>query len=67
MAQLPNLERLMRRAALPLALALISGVVSLAIAGARADLPVPVSVGVIEGDAISVTGPMCVEVVDGLV
>lgn len=57
----------MRRAALPLGLVLISGVAFLAMAAARPDQPVPDSVGVIEGDAIAVTGPMSVEFVHGQV
>jgi hypothetical protein len=57
----------MRRAVLPLGLALISGVAFLAFADARPDQPVPDSVGTIEGDTIAVTGPMSVEVVHGQV
>jgi hypothetical protein len=37
----------------------------IAVASARADQPPPDSVGVIEGESISVTGPMSVEVVHG--
>jgi hypothetical protein len=65
--QLPILDRLTRRAALLLALAMISAMAFLTAAAARPDEPVSDSVGVIDGEAISVTGPMSVEVVHGQV
>jgi hypothetical protein len=60
------LSRLMRRVSLLLALSAVSAVVLLT-ASPPPDEPLSDSVGVIEGDAIRVTGPMSVEVVHGQV
>ncbi len=65
MPQLLILDRFTRRAALLLALAMISTLALLAAAPERPDEPLPDSVGVIDGQAIRVTGPMKVEVVHG--
>jgi len=60
------LNRLTRRAALLLALTAVSAVLLLT-AASPPDEPLPDSVGAIDGEAISVTGPMSVEVVHGQV
>jgi len=65
--QLPILDRLRRRATLLLALAMISALALMTTAAARPDEPPSDSVGVIDGEAIRVTGPMSVEVVHGQV
>jgi hypothetical protein len=56
-----------RRAAFPAACLAILCAVLIAAAAARPDEPLTDSVGVIDGEAISVTGPMRVEVVHGQV
>jgi hypothetical protein len=56
-----------RRAAVPAACVAILCAALIAAAAARPDEPPPDSVGVIDGEAISVTGPMSVEVVHGQV
>ena len=56
-----------RRAAIPVACGAIVCVALIAAAGARPDEPASDSVGVIDGDAIAVTGPMSVEMVRGQV
>jgi hypothetical protein len=55
------------RAAFPVACAAILCAALIAAAAARSDEPPPDSVGVIDGEAISITGPMSVEVVHGQV
>jgi hypothetical protein len=54
-----------RLAAFPAACVAFLCAAPIAFAAARADQPPPDSVGVIEGESISVTGPMSVEVVHG--
>jgi hypothetical protein len=56
-----------RRAAIPVACGAIVCVALIAAAGARPDQPASDSVGVIDGDAIAVSGPMSVEMVNGQV
>ena len=56
-----------RRAAIAVACGAIVCVALIAAAGARPDQPVSDSVGVIDGEAIAVTGPMSMEVVNGQV
>ena len=56
-----------RRAAIAVACEAIVCVALIAAAGARPDQPVSDSVGVIDGEAIAVTGPMSMEVVNGQV
>ncbi len=67
MAQFSSQTLLKRRAALLVALALISGVGFFTAASARPDQPVSDAVGVIDGESIAVSGPMNVEVVRGQV
>jgi hypothetical protein len=64
--QLSVLNRLTLRAALLLVLPAVSAMLLLAVA-APPDEPLPDSVGAIDGEAISVTGPMSFEVVHGQV
>ena len=66
MLPLSVLNRLTLRAALLLAFTAVSTVLLLAVAAPH-DEPLPDSVGAIDGEAISVTGPMSVEVVHGQV
>lgn len=66
MPQLPILDHLTRRAVPPLALAMISAL-AFVTAAARPDEPLSDSVGVLDGEAIRVTGPMSVEVLHGQV
>jgi hypothetical protein len=65
--QLPILGRLKRRAAPLLAVAMISALAFLTASAARPDEQLSDSVGVIDGEAIKVTGPMSVELVHGQV
>src|SRR5438270_114408 len=57
----------MRRDPIAVACGAIVCVALIAAAGARPDQPVSDSVGVIDGEAIAVTGPMSMEVVNGQV
>ena len=66
MLPLPILNRLTRGTAPLLALVFVSAAVLLP-AGAPPDEPIPDSVGTIDGEAISVTGPMSMEAVHGQV
>jgi hypothetical protein len=54
-----------RRAAFPVVCLAILGAVLIAAAAGHPDEPPPDSVGVIDGESVSVTGPMSVEVVHG--
>src|SRR2546427_4883110 len=67
MATISNSISRWRRATLPAACLAILCVALIAAASARPDGPLTDSVGVIEGESISVTGPMSVEVVQGQV
>src|SRR3989454_7334464 len=67
MATISNSISHWRRATLPAACLAILCVALIAAASARPDGPLTDSVGVIEGESISVTGPMSVEVVQGQV
>src|SRR5213594_2091807 len=67
MATISNSISRWRRATLPAACLAILCAALIAAASARPDEPLSDSVGVIEGESISVTGPMSVEVVQGQV
>src|SRR5207302_2604406 len=62
-----NLIERLRGGAIAVACGAIVCVALIAAAGARPDQPVSDSVGVIDGEAIAVTGPMSMEVVNGQV
>jgi hypothetical protein len=66
-AQFPNQNESARRALLLAPLALIFGVGFFTVAAARPDQPLTDAVGLIDGEAIAVTGPMSVEAVHGQV
>src|SRR5437667_8180440 len=67
MATISNSIARWRRATLPAACLAILCAALIAAASARTDQPLTDAVGVIEGESISVTGPMSVEVVQGQV
>ncbi len=67
MATISNSISRWHRATLPAACLAILCAALIAAASARPDEPLTDSVGVIEGESISVTGPMSVEVVQGQV
>src|SRR2546426_8535637 len=67
MATISNSISRWRRATLPAACLAILCAALIAAAASRPDEPLTDSVGVIEGESISVTGPMSVEVVQGQV
>jgi hypothetical protein len=66
-AQFPNQNESARRAPLLAALVLIAGMGFFTLAAARPDQPLPDAVGLIDGEAIAVTGPMSVEAAHGQV
>lgn len=65
MTAFSNSNRVLRRAAVPATAVAILGAALFAAAAVLPDEPATDSVGVIDGDAISVTGPMRVETVHG--
>ncbi len=65
MTAFSNLNASSRRAAFPAAFLAILFAALITAAAARPDEPPPDSVGVIDGESISVTGPMTIEVVHG--
>ena len=67
MASLRNSKQILRWSAATIAAAFLFCAGLFCAAGARPDQPPPETVGVIEGEAIAVSGPMSVEVVHGQV
>ena len=67
MTAFSNLIARLRRAAIPVACGAILCAALIAVAAARPDQPASDSVGIIDGEAIAVSGPTSVEVVQGQV